>query len=46
MLVGYWYGTWRMPMLRAFDPEQGFVKDGALTVGVHMSVIAQVLFRL
>ena len=31
-----------MPTLQALDPDEGFMKDGALTVGVHMSVIAQV----
>ena len=39
-------GLWTIPTLKALDPDEGFTKDGALTVGVHMSVVAQVFFRL
>lgn len=31
---------------KAFDPDEGFLNDGALTVGVHMSVNVKVQFIL
>lgn len=30
----------------AFDPDEGFLNDGALTAGVHMTVSSTVSFEL
>lgn len=40
-------GTIKMlPVVRALDPDEGFLHDAALTVGVHMALNVKVLFRL